>query len=81
MIYIDLLANLNLEDDHGLNVARLADAIDPDVVTPGAVPVAGAPAPGHGLSSRVLAAGSSTFARSAPKTPHGAVAWSSRFLR
>jgi hypothetical protein len=43
MIYIDLLADLNLEDDQGRNVARLADAIDPDVVTPGAVPVAGAP--------------------------------------
>jgi hypothetical protein len=42
MIYIDLLADLNLEDDQGRNVARLADAIDPDVVTPGAVLVAGA---------------------------------------
>jgi len=43
MIYIDLLADLNLEDNQGRNVARLADAIDPDTVTPGAVLVAGAP--------------------------------------
>ena len=43
MIYIDLLADLNLEDNQGRNVARLADAIDPDAVTPGAVLVAGAP--------------------------------------
>ena len=42
MIYIDLLADLNLEDDQGRNVARLADAIAPSTVTPGAVLVAGA---------------------------------------
>ena len=42
MIYIDLPADLNLEDDHGCNIARLADAITPDTVTPGAVLVAGA---------------------------------------
>ena len=41
MIYIDLLADLNLEDDQGRNVARLADASDPYAVTPGAVLVAG----------------------------------------
>ena len=37
MIYIDLPADLNLEDDQGRNVARLADAVTPDAVTPGAV--------------------------------------------
>ena len=42
MIYIDLPADLNLEDDHGRNVARLADAVTPDTVMPGAVLVAGA---------------------------------------
>lgn len=43
MIYIDLPADLNLEDDQGRNIARLADAISPEAVTPGAVLVAGAP--------------------------------------
>ena len=42
MIYIDLPGDLNLEDE-GRNVARLADAVTPDAVTPGAVLVAGAP--------------------------------------
>ena len=42
MIYIDLPADLNLEDDQGRNVARLADAVTPNAVTPGAVLVAGA---------------------------------------
>jgi len=37
MIYIDLPADLNLEDDQGRNVARLGGAIAPDAVTPGAV--------------------------------------------
>jgi hypothetical protein len=43
MIYIDLPADLNLEDDGGRNVARLADAASPDTVTRGAVLVAGTP--------------------------------------
>lgn len=43
MIYIDLPADLNLEDDEGRNVARLADAVTPDAVTQGAVLVAGTP--------------------------------------
>ena len=43
MIYIDLPADLNLEDDEGRNIARLADAVTPEAVTPGAVLVAGAP--------------------------------------
>jgi len=43
MIYIDLPADLNLEDDEGRNVARLADAVTPDAVIPGAVLVTGAP--------------------------------------
>jgi hypothetical protein len=43
VIYIDLTADLNLEDDQGRNIARLADAISPDAVTPGAILVAGAP--------------------------------------
>ena len=42
MIYIDLPADLNMEDDLGRNLARLADAINPDAVTTGAVLVAGA---------------------------------------
>ena len=41
MIYIDLPADLNLEDDEGRNIARLADAVTPDAVIPGAVLVAG----------------------------------------
>ncbi len=43
MIYIDLPADLNLEDDQGRNIARLADAVSPQAVTPGTVLVAGAP--------------------------------------
>jgi hypothetical protein len=43
MIYIDLPADLNIEDDEGRNIARLADAITPAAVTPDAVLVAGAP--------------------------------------
>ena len=43
MIYIDLPADLNLEDDEGRNIARLADAVTPDTVTQGAVLVAGIP--------------------------------------
>jgi len=42
MIYIDLPADLNLEDDQGRNVGRLADAVTPEAVTPGAVLAAGA---------------------------------------
>jgi len=42
MIYIDLPADLNLEDDQGRNVARLAEAVTPETVTPGAVLIAGA---------------------------------------
>ena len=43
MIYIDLPADLNLEDDQGRNIARLAEAVAPEAVTPEAVLVAGAP--------------------------------------
>lgn len=43
MIYIDLPADLNLEDDEGRNIARLGDALDPDAIAPGVVLVAGAP--------------------------------------
>jgi hypothetical protein len=43
MIYIDLPADLNVEDDQGRNVARLAESVTPDAITPGAVLVAGAP--------------------------------------
>ena len=43
MIYIDLPADLNLEDDAARNIARLADAVAPDTVAPGTVLVAGAP--------------------------------------
>jgi hypothetical protein len=43
MIVIDIPADLNMEDDEGLNVARLADAGDQASVKPGAVLVAGAP--------------------------------------
>lgn len=42
MIYIDLPADLNLEDDQGRNLARLADAVSPESVTPRALVVAGA---------------------------------------
>jgi hypothetical protein len=41
MIYIDLPADLNLEDDQGHNIARLSDAVTPETVTPGAVLVVG----------------------------------------
>lgn len=43
MIYIELPADLNMEDDQGLNIARLADAVTPEAVIPGAVLVVGAP--------------------------------------
>ena len=43
MIYIDRPADLNLEDDQGRNIARLAEAVAPEAVTPEAVLVAGAP--------------------------------------
>ena len=43
MIYIDLPADLNLEDDEGRNIARLADVVTPNAVTQGAVLVAGIP--------------------------------------
>jgi hypothetical protein len=43
MIYIDLPADLNVEDDQGRNIARLSDAVTPEMVTPGAVLVAGTP--------------------------------------
>lgn len=43
MIYIDLPADLNLEDDEGRNIARLAEAVSPEMVIRGAVLVAGAP--------------------------------------
>ena len=43
MIYIDLPADLNLEDDEGRNVARLAGAVTPDSFTQGAVLVVGTP--------------------------------------
>jgi len=42
MIYIDLPADLNTEDDRGLNIARRSDAVDPAKLSPGAVLVAGA---------------------------------------
>ena len=42
MICIDLPADLNLEDNQSRNVARLAGAVAPDAVTPGAVLVTGA---------------------------------------
>jgi hypothetical protein len=43
MIYIDLPADLNLEDDAARNIARLADAVAPDTVAPGTLLVAGVP--------------------------------------
>ncbi|MGH7921934.1 MAG: hypothetical protein ACREQM_18610 [Candidatus Dormibacteraceae bacterium] len=43
MIYIDLPADLNMEDDEGRNVVPLADAVSVAAVTPGAVLVVGAP--------------------------------------
>ena len=33
-IYIDLPADLNLEDDAARNIARMADAVTPEMVTP-----------------------------------------------
>ena len=75
MIYIDLPADLNLEDDQGRNIARLSDAVSPEAVTPGAVLVAGAPAPGRGPWSRPSTPGSSTSARSAPRTRRDVGRW------
>lgn len=43
MIYIDLPADLNLEDDQGRNMARIAEAVRPEAITAGTVLVAGAP--------------------------------------
>jgi len=42
VIYIDVPADLNMEDDDGRNVARLGQAVNPDRVTVDAVLVAGA---------------------------------------
>ena len=42
MIYIDLPADLNREDDKARNIARLADAVAPDTVVPSTVLVTGA---------------------------------------
>jgi hypothetical protein len=42
MIYIDLPADLNLEDHVARNIVRLANAVTPDTVAPGTVLVAGA---------------------------------------
>jgi hypothetical protein len=50
MTNIDLPADLNFEDDEERNVARLAEAPDPQVVIPGAELVAGRP----GAWSRVI---------------------------
>jgi hypothetical protein len=44
MIYIDLPADLNAEDDDGRNIALVSDALDRRAVHPGAVLVAGTPA-------------------------------------
>jgi hypothetical protein len=41
VIYIDLRADLNAEDDGGRNIALLRDAVDPSSVVPGAGVVAG----------------------------------------
>ena len=54
MIYIDLPADLNLEDEEGRNIARLADAVTPDTVTQGAVLVVGT----RSASTATLACGS-----------------------
>jgi hypothetical protein len=35
MVYIDLPADLNMEDDQQRNIARLTDAIDPEAIRPG----------------------------------------------
>lgn len=43
MIYIDLPADLNMEDDEGRNVARLSGAIIESEIAPGRVLVAGTP--------------------------------------
>ena len=63
MIYIDLPADLNLEDDEGRNIARLADAVSPDAVTQVRCWWPGPRALGRGLSSTVWTAGSSISAR------------------
>ena len=72
MIYIDLPADLNLEDNEGRNIARLGDAVTPGTVTQGAVLVAGTP---HAWSWAVIEDIESGFvysARSAPEKPRGA---------
>ena len=43
MIRIDMPADLHFEDDEGRNLARIAAALVPEWVTPGAVLVAGSP--------------------------------------
>jgi hypothetical protein len=79
MIYIDLPADLNLEDDQGRNVARLADAVAPDAGTPGAVLVAGAARAWSWAAVESVDSGFVYSARSALSTPHGADPWSGRF--
>lgn len=43
MIFIDLRADLNAEDDDGRNTALLRHAVDPSAVVSGAILVAGTP--------------------------------------
>jgi hypothetical protein len=42
-IYIDLPADSNMEDDQQRNIARIADAVNPEAITPGCGVVAGSP--------------------------------------
>ena len=73
MIYIDLPADLNLEDDEGRNIARLGDAITPDTAAPGAVLVVGAPRAWSWAVVEDVDSGFVYSARSAPRTPRGEV--------
>jgi hypothetical protein len=43
MIFIDLPADLNMEDDQGRNLGRLADAMDQGMIREGVVLVVGTP--------------------------------------
>ena len=81
MIYIDLPADLNLEDDEGRNIARLGRCGQPRTPSsPGTVLVAGDLARlVVGCRRQMWTAGSSTSARSVPRTLRGADLWSSRF--
>jgi hypothetical protein len=72
MIYIDLPADLNAEDDDGRNIALVSDALDRRAVHPGAVLVAARRRSGRGPSWMRSRTTSHDYVRSAAARPRPA---------